>query len=432
MSWLLNYNTCNSSNNSYLEYSLFDEFLNIGNHCVEFVYETILYLYSGSFYEDLTWLESEYRAIGLDYVASLLPILKIGLFYIQSFIITFDGAYSTYFPIDWFVSDTHIMHATIAQCPGYIIRYYPEILDYSTDDQFKYFFSLSMPMKFLLRVENMEVVDSFVSGYVLYISTLLFIFYLSLVYMSLGQKYNKDESSVDGEYLNTSSLVESEKEIGSFDDGIFFFFNIIYLFGWFFGTYFYLIVSRLPELIFFLYAIPGIFYIALSIPTYLSYDYGLIYGCYLRGTGGTASLIYELGYDYIAIAVFYIRLILQGIRLLIMIVTYASFHDYMLFYNINPSSFMSPSDLFVNKFNYNFVQANLYYLFICVPSLIIYFAYEIIHLYFVITSQTVAFFAIIFWLFLFLYTFFFAARIEKFFLIKRALRKELWKDIYTK
>jgi hypothetical protein len=123
------------------------------------------------------------------------------------------------------------MHATIAQCPGYIIRYYPEILDYSTDDQFKYFFSLSMPMKFLLRVENMEVVDSFVSGYVLYISTLLFIFYLSLVYMSLGQKYNKDESSVDGEYLNTSSLVESEKEIGSFDDGIFFFFNIIYLFG---------------------------------------------------------------------------------------------------------------------------------------------------------------------------------------------------------
>jgi len=156
-----------------------------------------------------------------------------------------------------------------------------------------------------------------------------------------------------------------------------------------------------------MYAIPGIFYIALAIPTYLSYDYGLIYGCYLRGTGRTASLIYELGYDYIAIAIFYIRLILQGVRLLIMILTYASFHDYMLFYNITPSSFMDPSHLFVNRHNFNPVQMGFYYLVVSIPGTLIYYAYEIVHLFFVVTSQTVAFFFNnILIIFIFIYIFF--------------------------
>lgn len=160
--------------------------------------------------------------------------------------------------------------------------------------------------------------------------------------------------------------------------------------------YYYFIVSRLPELVIFMYSIPGIFYIALSIPTYLSYDYGILYGAYLRGAGNTASLVYELGYDYIAIAVFYIRLALQSIRLVIMIVTYSSFHDYMLFYNIRPSAFSSPSTIFTCNHNYNFAQLMFYYLIVSVPGMILYLMYEIIHLFFVVTSQTISFFAIIF------------------------------------
>jgi len=40
------------SNNN-IEYSLFDEFVNIPNYCVEYIYETILYIYAGTFYQDL-------------------------------------------------------------------------------------------------------------------------------------------------------------------------------------------------------------------------------------------------------------------------------------------------------------------------------------------------------------------------------------------
>ncbi len=419
-------------NNNLIEYSLFDEFINVPNYCVQYIYETILYIYAGTFYQDLEWLANEYRMINLDFIANLIPLVTFVLFFLQSFIIMFDGVYSDYFPIDYIFSDTHIVNTTILNCPSYLIRYFPELMDIVHDKRYAWYYTPSEATKYILKVENMEIIESFSSGYTIYFTLCLVIFYITLMYTAIGQKYNKEESHVDGEYLTLSTLTEAEKEIGSLDDCTFFFFNLIYLFGWFFGTYAYLIISRLPELIFFMYAIPGIFYIALAIPTYLSYDYGLIYGCYLRGTGGTASLIYELGYDYIAIAIFYIRLILQGIRLLIMILTYASFHDYMLFYNITPSSFMDPSYLFVNRHNFNFVQLQFYYLVVSIPGTLIYYGYEIIHLFFVVTSQTVAFFAIIFWLFLFLYTFFFAARVEKYFLIRRAEREILWNKIYSK
>lgn len=338
--------------------------------------------------------------------------------------------YSLITPIDYFISDTYFISSTIAQCPAYLTRYHPEIVGYYCSSEYYYLFRASTLTKEMLKVENMEVVDSFISGYLIYISVLLSIYYVVAFYTTLGQSSHKDEASMDLEYLTICSLSEAEKEVGSTDDMIFFVINLVYLFGWFFGTYYYFIVSRLPELVIFMYSIPGVFYIALSIPTYLSYDYGILYGAYLRGSAKTTSLVYEMGYDYIAIAVFYIRLALQSIRLVIMILTYSSFHDYMLFYNIRPSAFSSPSTIFTCNHNYNFVQLAFYYLIVSVPSMIIYLMYEIIHLFFVVTSQTVSFFAIIFWLFLFLYTFFFMSKVENYFLVRRKRRQELWNSVY--
>jgi hypothetical protein len=49
--------------------------------------------------------------------------------------------------------------------------------------------------------------------------------------------------------------------------------------------------------------------------------------------------------------------------------------------------------------------------------------YEIFHTFFVVTAQLVAFFAMVFWLFLFLYTFFVFEKIETHFKQKRESRK---------
>jgi hypothetical protein len=38
---------------TYVDHTLFDEILNCSNHCVEFIYETVLYIYCGQYYNDL-------------------------------------------------------------------------------------------------------------------------------------------------------------------------------------------------------------------------------------------------------------------------------------------------------------------------------------------------------------------------------------------
>lgn len=338
--------------------------------------------------------------------------------------------YSIVTPIDYLISDTYFESSVIANCPSYLLRYHPEVLDYYNADYYKPFIDMSPLKKELMTVDNVICLDNFLSGYITYVTILVVVYVIASFYFNINQAKSDNESVTDAEYLTICSLVEGEKEIGSVDDLLFVAIHLIYMFGWFFGAYFYLIVSRLPELIILMYSLPGIFYIVFSIPTYLTYDYGILYGFYLRGSGGTSLMTFELGYDYIAIAVFYIRLALQSIRLVIMVVTYASFHDYMLFYNIRPSAFTNPSKIFSCNFDYGFVQLMFYYMVVSIPGIMMYLTYELLHLFFVLVSQTVAFFAMIFWLFLFLYSFFFISKVEQYFVDRRALRKRLWNHVY--
>jgi hypothetical protein len=70
-------------------------------------------------------------------------------------------------------------------------------------------------------------------------------------------------------------------------------------------------------------------------PTYLIYDFGIYFLTYLRGVGSTSLLAMELMYDYIAFAAFYIRLMVQGVRLVLMIFTYISLHDLIIFFDFD-------------------------------------------------------------------------------------------------
>jgi len=389
-----------------------------------------MYIYCGKYYNDVLWLSDDFKSCGISLFSDVLPYVHYAFWVLQAFLVNSSGANLGITSMDRLVSDAPFLLSLSTQCPAYLLRHHPEMVDYCMNNQYSYLYANSPLVKEILKVESTMVVDSVISGYVMYLAILLAVYYVVIFYTSLGQSLHKDEASIDIEYLTLCSLAEAEKEVGSADDMIFFIINLVYLFGWFFGMYYYFIASRLPELVIFMYSIPGIFYIALSIPTYLTYDYGILYGAYLRGAGNTASLVYELGYDYIAIAVFYIRLALQSIRLVIMIVTYASFHDYILFYNVRTSAFSNASTAFASNASYSFVQTAFYYLTVSIPGAMLYFAYEILHLFFVLTSQTISFFAIIFWLFLFLYTFFFMSKVEAYFLKKRELRKSLRSEIY--
>jgi hypothetical protein len=60
------------------------------------------------------------------------------------------------------------------------------------------------------------------------------------------------------------------------------------------------------------------------------------------------------------------------------------------------------------------------------PLFVLYWFYEIFHTYFVVTIQTIAFFAMVFWLFFYLFTFFFSENHEDYFKRRRLLYKKIF------
>jgi len=70
------------------------------------------------------------------------------------------------------------------------------------------------------------------------------------------------------------------------------------------------------------------------IPAFLAYDFGIYFLAYLRGVGASPIIFVELMYDYIAFAGFYIRLVVQNVRLILMTFTFASFHEAIITHGI--------------------------------------------------------------------------------------------------
>jgi hypothetical protein len=135
------------------------------------------------------------------------------------------------------------------------------------------------------------------------------------------------------------------------------------------------------------------YFVIIGIPTFLIYEFGINFLLYLKGVATSSVLFVELIYDYIAVLVFYTRIIVQGVRLVLMVFVYASMHDLVMlnaFADIN----MLGSDILVNS--NTFYSESTYYFFVNIPASFFYLVYEIFHVYFVVTVQTVAFFAIVF------------------------------------
>jgi hypothetical protein len=105
----------------------------------------------------------------------------------------------------------------------------------------------------------------------------------------------------------------------------------------------------------------------------------------------------ELIYDYLAVIIFYTRILVQGVRLILMLFTYASMHDVVLFFSFSQKMFLGSEFLWEN---FNSMSITLdtfsYFFFFSLPGVFLYWIYEIFHTFFVVTIQFAAFFAIVF------------------------------------
>jgi hypothetical protein len=263
---------------------------------------------------------------------------------------------------------------------------------------------------------------------VMLLPQLILMIYLAAIFVSFYFSFYsssvKDESTIDSDYLAASTTVEAEKELGSLDDMILGVLVVAYIFGWYFYIQCWALVSVAPEFMLVFYLFPCLYFIILSVPTYLSYDFGIFFLAYLRGSAPSPAIMAELMYDYIAFAAFYIRLLVQGVRLFLMLGTYASMHDLILYFSFDQRMMLGSEGFWEEVSNLNTtVDSVSYFLLFCLPGWLLYWMYEILHTFFVVTAQSIAFFAMVFWLFLFLYSFFVFEKTENHFKAKRDYKK---------
>jgi hypothetical protein len=113
--------------------------------------------------------------------------------------------------------------------------------------------------------------------------------------------------------------------------------------------------------------------------------------------------------------------------------TYISLHDFILYFNLDQSLWQSNENLFDELNNlYSSNGSFSYFFFISILAKIYYWLYELLHTFFVLSAQFIAFFAMVFWLFFFLYTFFSMEKHEAYFMNKRLEYRKILEKLIEK
>lgn len=128
-------------------------------------------------------------------------------------------------------------------------------------------------------------------------------------------------------YIISFLLIEAEKEVSSMDDVLFAVFIFFFVFGCYFGVNFLFSFLSRPEFVLLIYILPLFFSFLFGLPLNLLFDFGLSFLVFLRGGAASASFILETIFDYIGVLAFFIRLIVQLVRLVVMFFIFTVMHD---------------------------------------------------------------------------------------------------------
>ena len=129
-------------------------------------------------------------------------------------------------------------------------------------------------------------------------------------------------------------------------------------------------------------------------------------------------------FDYVAVITYYVRVITQFARLVLMFSAYAGMHDYILYMDYSHRYLTGNESIWEEISNVSASASSVTYFFLGIlPGILLNWMYEVFHTFFVVTGQIVAYLGMVFWLFLFLFTFFVVEKQENYFEEKRKFRK---------
>lgn len=280
-------------------------------------------------------------------------------------------------------------------------------------------------------VKNIEEESMLSPVYILpqLILTYFFILFFLNFYFSFFNSSVKEEVTIDYDYLASTTSAESEKEFSSVDDIVMVFGLPCALFGWFVYSNFWFSLLTIPEYNFIEILLPVFYIIILSMPLLLSYDFGLNFLTYVRGIAPSSIFLVEMVYDYISLMSFFVRLVVQGVRIILMLLVFISLQDLIMLSNWH--NYLQQDNFWTELSSLNLSLSSIsYYLLFSFPSKVLYWIYELGHTFFVITAQFFSFFAMVFWLFFFLYTFFVIEKFENYFTPLREKKQKLYINLY--
>lgn len=305
------------------------------------------------------------------------------------------------------------------------LYYFPELINLENNINYK--FSLNKVSEFFQITQYLATSENIFTSVMMFpqFIILLFLFgFFLLVFFNYFTNSSKDETIVDHDYLAMNITIEAEEEITSIDDLISPIIIIIYTFGWFFYIHFWTLLRDEPEHFFMSFLSITLYIVILFIPLVMLYDFGIFFSSYLRGSSTTPVFSMEVMYDTIAIFAFFIRLCVQAVRLVLMFFVYVSLHDMIIYFDLFDLITFRKETLWTDICGLQLNVSSLsYFFFLQVPGHFLHWIYEVIHTFFVLTGQFIAFFAMVFWLFFFLYTLFVFDAQEAFLSAKRGFYK---------
>lgn len=253
-----------------------------------------------------------------------------------------------------------------------LLVYHPE-LDFVRESAIKeYYFLFLSNIAFSLY--ELTISETFYNPIIL-IPQLLLLFLFVVVFISFYFSYfstaNNEEVTIDSDYLVSSLVVEAEKEISSFDDMLLGFIILIYVFGWYFYIHCWSLLSMVPELVLVFYLFPGLFYIIIGIPTFLIYDFGIFFLAYMGGVASGSVLVVALMFDYISVIIFYVRILVQSVRLVLMLGTYIGMHDVVLYFSFSQKMFFGTETLWNSIYPAVTLDTISFYILFILPSIFI-------------------------------------------------------------
>jgi hypothetical protein len=145
-----------------------------------------------------------------------------------------------------------------------------------------------------------------------------------------------------------------------------------------------------------IWAVPLLYTVITFVPIALLYDFGVYFLTYLSGSSKTSSIVFESMFDYIAIAIFFLRLFVQNVRLLFMLFVISGVHEILVEVRIPVKiSFNDELAMMLENDFYHIFKYSYYYIF-RFSGVVINVFYELLHMFFMVVFQFSAFIAMTF------------------------------------